>query len=210
MKRTTPEKYHSILIPKYRLGQKRRVFDTDYLACLNRENLYLTNDPISHVTPTSVITASGAEYPADIIILANGFHTQSFILPMRFTNATRGISLDSSPETGVWRDTGPEAYLGKSFFFLLNVLTSIGCCVPGFPNLFMLIGPNTITGHYSVIYTSECAVNFTIRIARLVLTHHADSVELKSAVQKRDSEWVHRQMKRLVWTKEEGGKIYGQ
>jgi cation diffusion facilitator CzcD-associated flavoprotein CzcO len=113
MKRTTPEKYHSILIPSYHLGQKRRVFDTDYLACLNRENVYLTNDLISHLTPTSVVTASSIEYPADVVILANGFHTQSFILPMRFVNATRGISLDSSPETGVWRDTGPEAYLGK-------------------------------------------------------------------------------------------------
>lgn len=56
-----------------------------------------------------------------------------------------------------------------------------------------------------MIYTSECAVNFTIRIARLVLTHHADSVELKSAVQKRESEWIHKQLQRLVWTKEEGG-----
>lgn len=116
MKRMTPEKYHSILIPTYRLGQKRRVFDTDYLASLNRENIHLTDDPISQVTPTSVITASGVEYAADIIILANGFHTRSFILPMRFVNTTRGISLDSSPETGVWRETGPEAYLGKSYF----------------------------------------------------------------------------------------------
>src|SRR5437762_13734557 len=114
MKRTAPEKYHSILLPKNHLGQKRRVFDTDYLAALNRDNVYLTDDPISHLTPTSLITKSGKEYPADVIILANGFRTQSFILPMKFVNSSRGITLDSSPETGVWRNTGPEAYLGIS------------------------------------------------------------------------------------------------
>ena len=114
MKRTTPEKYHSILLPKHHLGQKRRVFDASYLTCLNRENVHLTNDPISHLTSRTLVTKSGKEYSADIIILANGFHTQSFILPMKFVNVTRGISLDDAPETGVWRETGPEAFLGTA------------------------------------------------------------------------------------------------
>jgi cation diffusion facilitator CzcD-associated flavoprotein CzcO len=112
MKRTAPEEYHSILLPTHRLGQKRRVFDTDYLSSLHRENVHLTNDPISHLTPHTLVTKSGKEYPVDVIVLANGFHTQSFILPMKFINTTRGISLDSDPKTGVWRETGPEAYLG--------------------------------------------------------------------------------------------------
>jgi len=112
MKKSTPEKYHSILLPRHHLGQKRRVFDTNYLSTLHRENVLLTNDPISHLTSTSVVTSSGNHYPADIIILANGFHTQSFILPMTFSNTTRGITLDSAHDTGVWRTTGPEAYLG--------------------------------------------------------------------------------------------------
>lgn len=81
----------------------------------------------------------------------------------------------------------------------------LGCCIHGFPNLFLLIGPNTATGHYSVIYTSECAINFTIRLSRLILTDHADSIELKRAVQKRESEWIQRKFENLVWTKEDGG-----
>jgi len=116
MKRTAPEEYHSILLPTYHLGQKRRVFDTDYLASLHRENVHLTSDPISHLTPHTIVTKSGKEYPVDVIVLANGFHTQSFIFPMKFINATRGISLDSAPETGVWRETGPAAYLGDIRF----------------------------------------------------------------------------------------------
>jgi len=77
--------------------------------------------------------------------------------------------------------------------------------VPGFPNMFMLMGPNTVTGHYSVIYTSECAINFTIRIARLVLTGHATSVELKPSVGKMEETWLDKSLARLVFTKEEGG-----
>ena len=69
----------------------------------------------------------------------------------------------------------------------------------------MLIGPNTVTGHHSVIYTSECAVNFTIRIARLVLTGHATSVELKQNVGKMDEAWIDANLAKLVFTKEEGG-----
>lgn len=114
MKRSTPEKYHDILLPKYRLGQKRRVFDTDYLACLNRENVLLTNDPVARVTPNLVVTTSGKEYEADVIILANGFYMQSFIFPMKIVNKSRGLTLDDAPETGVWRETGPNAYLGIS------------------------------------------------------------------------------------------------
>jgi cation diffusion facilitator CzcD-associated flavoprotein CzcO len=113
MKRTTPEKYHDILLPKYRLGQKRRVFDTEYLECLHRENVLLTNDLVTRVTPNSVITTSGKEYEADVIILANGFHMKSFIFPMKVVNKTRGLTLDDAPETGVWRESGPQAYLGK-------------------------------------------------------------------------------------------------
>jgi cation diffusion facilitator CzcD-associated flavoprotein CzcO len=123
MKRSSPEEYHSILVPTYELGQKRRVFDTDYFASLHRSNVHLTDDPISDITPNSVKTKSGKEYSADVIILANGFHTQSFILPMKFSNVTRGISLDSSSETGVWRETGPEAYLGNPPLGFLLILT---------------------------------------------------------------------------------------
>jgi len=67
------------------------------------------------------------------------------------------------------------------------------------------MGPNTVTGHHSVIYTSECAINFTLRIARVVLTSHADSVEIRPTVQKRENEWIQRKLRDLIWTKSEGG-----
>ena len=119
MKRAAPEKYHSILLPRNLVGQKRRVFDSNYLTSLHRENLHLTNDSIVKINPRSITTASGKEYPVDIIISANGFLTRNFHLPMKFVNTTRGITLDTSPETGVWAQTGPEAFLGTRLIYIL-------------------------------------------------------------------------------------------
>jgi hypothetical protein len=69
----------------------------------------------------------------------------------------------------------------------------------------MLVGPNTATGHHSVMYTSECANNFTVRISRLVLTGHATSVEIKESVAKKEQDWLEKRLAKLVFTKEEGG-----
>ena len=113
MKRTAPEEYHSILLPTYPLGSKRRIFDTDYLSCLHYPNMLLTDDTIQQFTATGVVGESGREYEADIIILANGFQTLKFIQPIRIVNSSRGVSLDDSSDTGVWHKTGPEAYLGN-------------------------------------------------------------------------------------------------
>jgi len=114
MKRVSPSKYHSIVLPTYPFGSKRRVFDTEYLSCLHKENMYLTDDIAVQVAPKGVIGKSGKEYPADVIVLANGFQTQKFIQPIRIVNFTRGVSLDDDPDTGVWKN-GPEAYLGISY-----------------------------------------------------------------------------------------------
>lgn len=113
MKRAAPEKYHSILLPTYPLGSKRRVFDTDYLACLHNQNMLLTDDTIVKFTARGVVGRSGREYEADVIVLANGFETLKFIQSIRIVNSSRGVSLDDSPDTGVWKN-GPEAYLGTS------------------------------------------------------------------------------------------------
>lgn len=78
-----PEKYAEALIPKTEIGCKRRVNDTDYLACLHRENVELLyNDPIGSIVRNGVQTASGRLVEADAIILATGFETQKVLYPM--------------------------------------------------------------------------------------------------------------------------------
>src|SRR5579859_510039 len=111
MTRTAPQKYHDLLLPSNPLGSKRCIFDTGYLTCLHRENMFLTDDAIVKVLENGVLGKSGNVYPVDVIILANAFQKQKFVLPVRIVNLSRGKSLDDDV-TGVWKD-GPETYLGK-------------------------------------------------------------------------------------------------
>jgi cation diffusion facilitator CzcD-associated flavoprotein CzcO len=94
MKKNAPERYHDALIPRTEIGCKRKVMDTDYLACLHRDNVELVHsDPIEEVTETGVRTRSGREVHADAIILANGFQTQQMLFPMEITGE-KGVTLN--------------------------------------------------------------------------------------------------------------------
>lgn len=80
------QRYHDALIPRTEIGCKRKVMDTNYLACLHRENVELVHsDPIEEMTETGVRTRSGREVHADAIILANGFQTPQVLFPMEIT-----------------------------------------------------------------------------------------------------------------------------
>lgn len=79
----SPEKYRDFLVPNTVIGCKRRVMDTDYLACLHRKNVELIyEDPIARITETGVEMKSGRVINADAIVLANGFETQKPLFPM--------------------------------------------------------------------------------------------------------------------------------
>lgn len=83
MQKTAPKEYHDALTPKVELGCKRNVMDTDYLACLHRENMELVSfDPIAEITETGVRTESGRVVNADAIVLATGFQTQQLLYPL--------------------------------------------------------------------------------------------------------------------------------
>ncbi|KAJ5191397.1 uncharacterized protein N7498_010382 [Penicillium cinerascens] len=88
MKKNAAERYHDGLLPRMETGCKGKVMETNYLACLRRENVELVHsDPIEEVTETGVRTRSGAEVHADAIILANGFQTQQVLFPREITAA---------------------------------------------------------------------------------------------------------------------------
>lgn len=82
-----------------------------------------------------------------------------------------------------------------------------GCCYSGFPNFFTILGPNTITGHYSTLYTAECSINYSLRIARVVLSSHATSVEVVPRAMREYNAWIQRELEKCIWTKENGGKF---
>ena len=132
-----PAKYREILKPDYEPGCKRRVNTATYLKCLHSPQMLLTKDAIVKIGPDHVETKTGEQIPADAIIYATGFQTQKRLFPMEI-KGVGGQDLHS-----VWDASGgAEAYKGT--------------VVSGFPNFFILYGPNAATGQHSVIFHSEC------------------------------------------------------
>jgi cation diffusion facilitator CzcD-associated flavoprotein CzcO len=127
--------------PRDEIGCKRIMLTDDWYPTLTRPNVGLVTERIAEVTPRGIRTDDGAERAHDVIVLATGFATHGFVAPMAITGEG-GRSL-----TETWGKV-PRAYLGLS--------------VPGFPNMFLLYGPNTNGGTGSVIYTIEANVNHVI------------------------------------------------
>ncbi|KAJ7127550.1 hypothetical protein C8R43DRAFT_696039 [Mycena crocata] len=148
IERTAPKEDADHLIPSYTLGCKRVIFDTNFLAALHRPNLSLNWDGIQSITEDGIITKKGEKLPFDVIIFATGFTADSF--PLHLVGATRKTVQQYYDSQG-----GPKAYLGVT--------------IPGFPNLFILGGPNTTTGHTSVILTEELQINYTMKFVKPIL-----------------------------------------
>ncbi|MFG1793877.1 flavin-containing monooxygenase [Nocardia sp. NPDC049149] len=116
------------LTPRYALGCKRPGFSNDYLATYNRDNVVLETDPIEAVTPTGVRTATGTEYPVDVLILATGFKVmESGNMPTFQLRGLGGLDLEKW-----WDENRLQSYQGVS--------------VPGFPNFFAIVGPYGYNG----------------------------------------------------------------
>lgn len=177
-----PAKYREILRPDYEPGCKRRVNTATYLAALHSKSMHLAKENITKIGPRHVETAEGGKYDADAIILATGFLTQKWLHPIQ-VKGQGGIDLhDAWDASG-----GAEAYKGT--------------VVTGFPNFFILYGPNAATGQHSVIFHSECQINYACRLLKPVLkgSQAADWIMVKPEAQRRDLGWVHDKLKHLVF-----------
>jgi cation diffusion facilitator CzcD-associated flavoprotein CzcO len=146
--------------PTDEVGCKRIMLTDEWYPTLTKPNVELVTDRIAAVTPGGVRTADGTERPADVLILATGFRTHGFVAPMEITGA--GGRTLAQEWAGV-----PRAYLGMS--------------VTGFPNMFLLYGPNTNGGTGSVIYTIEAAVNHVIAALRELERARARKIRLNAA-----------------------------
>ncbi len=127
--------------PDSRLGCKRILFTSDWYPALLRPNVELIDGPVERITAGGVIGPDGTERPADTIIWGTGFQTQDFVAPLEI----RG--LDGRELNAVWAKR-PEAFLGTT--------------VSGFPNMFVMYGPNTNHISGSVPYTLECQYRYTL------------------------------------------------
>ncbi len=148
--------------PDYEMGCKRVLFTSDWYSTLTRPNVELIDGPIERVTAGGVIGPDGVERPADVIIYGTGFQSHGFVAPMQI----RG--LESRELNEVW-GIRPEAFLGTT--------------VSGFPNMFVLYGPNTNHGSGSVPYTLECQFSYVLDAVRRLRSADVRYIDLRADTQ---------------------------
>ncbi|GKZ81673.1 hypothetical protein AnigIFM56816_006195 [Aspergillus niger] len=157
VKENAPEKYWPLLLADYQVGCKRRVFDHDgYISTLNRDNVRLTDDEVIALNERSVSTKSGATYPADVIVLANGFSLTQYDTELC---GRHGRSRQES-----WKGAG-----------YIKAYESIG--MSEFPNFFYILGPNSGRGHTSAVFSIENYTDLIIRVIKPIIAGSAVSVE---------------------------------
>jgi len=147
------------LTPRTPIGCKRILLSNDWLPALARPNVELVTEPIEAVTPSGVRIAGGREIQADAIVLGTGFAASEFLAPMDI-RGRGGRSLNEA-----WSD-GAQAWLGIT--------------VPGFPNFFMLYGPNTNLGHNSIVFMLESQIAHVLRCLRKLHDAHGSAIEVTS------------------------------
>jgi cation diffusion facilitator CzcD-associated flavoprotein CzcO len=165
--------------PTFLLGCKRVLRSNTYYPALASENVDLVTDPISRITPNGVVTVDRVEHPADVIVVATGFWTTE--LPI----AERVVGREGRTLAEEWSGSGMSAYKGTT--------------VHGFPNLFMMTGPNTGQGHTSVVFVIESQVAYLRDALRTMREQGYAAVEPRADAQRRWNAAVQRRMKRTVW-----------
>ena len=151
------------VIPDYPPYGKRILIDNDWFKMLKKPNVDLVTDPIERIIPEGIVTRDGQTWPADAIIYATGFEASKMLAPMKITG------LDGREIHDVWKSDDATAYLGTT--------------VPGFPNFFMLMGPNTGLAHGgNVIFMSECQVRYVMLALREIIEGGHHSIDVKPPV----------------------------
>ena len=172
------EQLRSALTPDYPFRCKRVLLGEDYYQTLQRDNVRLVTTPITRLTPGAVETADGAAEDVDIVVLATGFETSDYLSGIDVLG-TEGRRLHEH-----WGDT-PSAYLGAA--------------VSGFPNFFMLYGPNTNQGGNSIVYILEAGARLVAdavgRIAR-----HGGSLDVRPEAERRYNEQLSDDLEKTIWT----------
>lgn len=166
------------LMPDYPIGCKRILLSSDYLPTMTRPNVELVTTGIRRVCPEGIETEDGRVHEADVIVYGTGFAATEFLAPMRITGRD-GLDLNRA-----W-SRGAEAYLGLS--------------VPGFPNFFMLYGPNTNLGHNSIIYMLESQISHVLRCLRLLRRRGAETIEVGADSFTRFNRHVRQRLQHTAW-----------
>jgi cation diffusion facilitator CzcD-associated flavoprotein CzcO len=166
------------LTPDYPIGCKRILVSDDYYQALVKPNVELVTENVKAITPAGVRTGDGAEHACDVLVFGTGFETTDFLAPLAI-HGENGRSLDEA-----WKD-GAEAYYGVT--------------VAGFPNLFLLYGPNTNLGHNSIILMLEAQVGYMVEALKALRAKGAKALKVKPDAQARFNTQLQADLSDTAW-----------
>lgn len=177
-RKITDTKLRAALTPNYELGCKRVLVSDDYYPTLTRPNVELVTEAIAEVRERSIITSDGVERPIDVLIFGTGFRATEPLIGIRLVGRG-GVEIHDA-----WRER-MSAYLGIT--------------VSGFPNLFLLLGPNTGLGHNSVVLMIEAQVRYVMSCLTLMKRRKRQVLEVRPETQKQFVADIYRRLEGTVW-----------
>jgi cation diffusion facilitator CzcD-associated flavoprotein CzcO len=206
LRKSVPAEYHEIMTPDYEVFCKRRIVDEGWFKSLNLPNVEITTLPLTSIQPRSVTLGPGRLYPplsktdskaptdertipADVIILANGYETNQWLHPLDVTGRNGRSLYKTWDERG-----GAQAYLGTA--------------MDGFPNFFLIFGPNTATGHSSVILASENMVNYALKFIGPILRGDVTTVDVKESAERAWTAQLQKELRNSVFNSGGGQNWY--
>jgi cation diffusion facilitator CzcD-associated flavoprotein CzcO len=166
------------LTPNYRIGCKRITMSNSYYPALAEPNAEVVTAGIREVRERSIVTEDGLERELDTLILGTGFHVHDAPGFDR-VRGRNGITLAEA-----WKGS-PRAYLGTA--------------IAGFPNFFLLVGPNSAGGFNSIVFTSEAHVNYALRAIKAMDRHRLGSVEVRADVYDAFVRETDEKLRESVW-----------
>ncbi len=166
------------LTPQYPMGAKRILFSDTYYPALARNNVQLITASVKGLLPTGVQTEDEL-YELDTLIFATGFITNPFLKEIEV------IGTNNQSIREAWQE-GPANYLGIS--------------VHGFPNMFMMYGPNTNLGHNSIIIMSECQANYIAQCINKMNSENLDSIDVKQQAMDEYFKQTQERLEGMIWS----------
>ncbi|TFV99567.1 FAD-dependent oxidoreductase [Oxalobacteraceae bacterium OM1] len=168
----------SKLTPDYTIGCKRVLIANDYFPVFSQAHVALVTSGVAEVREASIVACDGTEYPADTLIYGTGFRVGASLAPIRILGRN-GVDLNDT-----WRD-GAQAHLGLT--------------VAGYPNLFLLLGPNTGLGHNSVVFMAEQQIRHVLRCLKAMRRRAMTSIEPRAEAQAQFNARVQSRLGTTVW-----------
>jgi 4-hydroxyacetophenone monooxygenase len=167
--------------PNYPPYGKRMLRDNHWYRMLTRPNVDLVTTDIDHIEGDAVVTKDGVRHEADVLVMATGFQARRMLTPMHFEGR------DGRTIRKEWGEDDPRAYLGIT--------------APGFPNFFLIYGPNTNLAHGgSAVFHSECQIRYIMQALRELIESGNDAIEVRPEPYLAYQDQVDTAVRGMVWS----------